>query len=83
MKTGFKETNVHRLAKFHKLSSKLTCMQSYIKQKNTELIVLLSRSEDVGIRGAKTYVYRHQRELKETTTLCFPVDSILAIDEMA
>ncbi|KAA6397470.1 MAG: putative peptidase M28 [Streblomastix strix] len=58
-------------------------MQIRIQLKNTELVVLLTGSEEAGIRGTKAYVYRHQRELKETPTLCIAVDSIRDIDEMA
>jgi len=72
------------------LSGCLCCMsvlksleEAGIRFENTEVRVLLTGSEEAGLRGAKAYIKAHLEELKEKETVVIAVDTIRDIDDMA
>ncbi len=54
-----------------------------IRFENTEVRVLLTGSEEAGLRGAKAFVKAHSAELKEIETVVIAVDTIRDLKDMA
>lgn len=50
---------------------------------NTEVRVILSGSEEAGLRGAKAYAKAHENELKETETVVVACDTMRDLKDMA
>ena len=50
---------------------------------NTEVVVILSGSEEAGLRGAKAYVKAHAAELKEIETVVVACDTMRDLKDMA
>ncbi len=53
-----------------------------ISFENTEVQYLITGSEEQGLRGSKTYVKKHLKELKETETVFFGLESFRDLDDM-
>lgn len=54
-----------------------------IEFENTELVMICSGSEEAGLRGAKAYVKRHEKELKEIPTAVVALDTFRDLEDMA
>lgn len=54
-----------------------------IRFENTEVIAMTSGCEEAGLRGAHAYIKRHKKELEETTTVFFGMDTLTDFDDMA
>lgn len=54
-----------------------------IRFENTEVIAMTSGCEEAGLRGANAYTKRHKKELEETTTVFFGMDTLTDFDDMA
>lgn len=54
-----------------------------VRFENTEIRVILSGSEEAGLRGAKAYVSAHEKELKEIETVVVACDTMRDIKDMA
>lgn len=50
---------------------------------NTEVRVILSGSEEAGLRGAKAYAKAHEKELKEIETVVIACDTMRDLKDMA
>jgi hypothetical protein len=51
--------------------------------KHTRLIVLSVDAEEAGLRGARAYVERHRKELLETKTYVFNMDTLYRLDSIS
>ncbi|MBE6719362.1 MAG: Zn-dependent exopeptidase M28 [Ruminococcaceae bacterium] len=49
----------------------------------TELMVICSGSEEAGLRGAKAYAKRHEKELKDIPSICIGLDTFRDLEDMA
>ena len=49
----------------------------------TELMVICSGSEEAGLRGAKAYAKRHEKELKDIPTAVIGLDTFRDLEDMA
>lgn len=49
---------------------------------NTDVCCLLSGAEESGLRGAKAYAKRHQKELKEIETVFISLDTMREIEQL-
>lgn len=72
------------------LSGCLSCMsvikimeENDIRFENTEVRVILSGSEEAGLRGAKAYAKAHEDELKEIETVVVACDTMRDLKDMA
>ncbi len=72
------------------LSGCLSCMsvlklldESGIRFENTEVRVILSGSEEAGLRGAKAYAEAHKHELREIETVVVACDTMRDLKDMA
>lgn len=72
------------------LSGCLCCMsvlkslhEADVRFENTETAVLLTGSEEAGLRGAKAFVKAHSDELKEVETVVIAADTIRDLKDMA
>lgn len=72
------------------LSGCLACMsvlkhleEGNVRFKNTEVRVILSGSEEAGLRGAKAYAKAHEAELKEIETVVVACDTMRDLKDMA
>ncbi len=72
------------------LSGCLSCMsvlkllaESDARFENTEVRVILSGSEEAGLRGAKAYAKAHEKELKEIETVVVACDTMRDLKDMA
>ena len=72
------------------LSGCLACMtvlkhlaESDVRFENTEVKVILSGSEEAGLRGAKAYAKAHEKELKEIETVVVACDTMRDLKDMA
>lgn len=54
-----------------------------IEFENTELVMICSGSEEAGLRGAKAYAKRHEKELKEIPTAVVAMDTFRDLETMA
>lgn len=54
-----------------------------IRFENTEVRVILSGSEEAGLRGAKAYAKAHEKELKEIETIVVACDTMRDLKDMA
>lgn len=54
-----------------------------IRFENTEVQVILSGSEEAGLRGAKAYAKAHEKELKEIETVVVACDTMRDLKDMA
>lgn len=54
-----------------------------IRFENTEVRVILSGSEEAGLRGAKAYAKAHEKELKEIETVVVACDTMRDLKDMA
>ncbi len=54
-----------------------------IRFENTEVRVILSGSEEAGLRGAKAYAKAHEKELKEIETVVIACDTMRDLKDMA
>lgn len=54
-----------------------------VEFENTELVVMLSGSEEAGLRGAKAYVKAHKEELLATDTAVIALDTFRDLKDMA
>ncbi len=50
---------------------------------HTEVVCMLSGSEEAGLRGAKAYVKKHKSELEEIPTICIGLDTFRDLEHMA
>lgn len=50
--------------------------------KNTEVCCLLTGSEEAGLRGAKAFAKKHQKEFKEVETVAITLDTMREIEQM-
>ncbi len=57
--------------------------ESDVRFENTEVRVLLTGSEEAGLRGAKDYAEKHQEELKEIETIVVACDTMRDLEHMA
>jgi hypothetical protein len=53
-----------------------------VRFENTEVAVLLSGSEEAGLRGAKAFAKRHHKELKEVETIFISLDTMTDTDQL-
>ncbi len=72
------------------LSGCLACMsvlklldEGDVRFENTEVRVILSGSEEAGLRGAKAYAKAHEAELKEIETVVVACDTMRDLKDMA
>lgn len=72
------------------LSGCLGCMsvlkhleEAGVRFENTEVRVILSGSEEAGLRGAKAYAKAHAKELKEVETIVVACDTLRDLKDMA
>ncbi len=72
------------------LSGCLSCMavlklleESGIRFENTEVKVILSGSEEAGLRGAKAYAEAHKNELRDIETVVVACDTMRDLKDMA
>ncbi|MBR5441786.1 MAG: M20/M25/M40 family metallo-hydrolase [Clostridia bacterium] len=72
------------------LSGCLCCMsvlkhlaENDVRFENTEVRVILSGSEEAGLRGAKAYAKAHESELKEIETVVVACDTMRDLKDMA
>lgn len=72
------------------LSGCLACMsviklmeENDIRFENTEVRIILSGSEEAGLRGAKAYAKAHEKELKEIETVVVACDTMRDLKDMA
>lgn len=49
---------------------------------NTEVCCLIAGAEEAGLRGAKAYAKRHQKELKEIETVFISMDTMREIEQL-
>ena len=54
-----------------------------LKLKNTEIYFMVTGSEEAGLRGAKAFVKKHERELKEIETIMIAIDTFADIEYLA
>lgn len=54
-----------------------------VRFENTEVRVILSGSEEAGLRGAKAYAKAHEKELKEIETVVIACDTMRDLKDMA
>ena len=54
-----------------------------VRFENTEVRVILSGSEEAGLRGAKAYAKAHEKELKEIETIVVACDTMRDLKDMA
>lgn len=54
-----------------------------VRFENTEVRVILSGSEEAGLRGAKAYAKAHEAELKEVETVVIACDTMRDLEDMA
>lgn len=54
-----------------------------LKLKNTEVYFMVTGSEEAGLRGAKAFVKKHGRELKEIETIAIAIDTFTDIEYLA
>lgn len=54
-----------------------------IELESTELVSICSGSEEAGLRGAKAYARRHEKELKEIPTTVIALDTFRDLEDMA
>jgi Zn-dependent M28 family amino/carboxypeptidase len=57
--------------------------ESDVRFENTEVRVILSGSEEAGLRGAKAYAKEHECELKEIETVVIACDTMRDLKDMA
>lgn len=54
-----------------------------VRFENTELVVICSGSEEAGLRGAKAYAKRHEKDLKDIPTAVVALDTFRDLETMA
>lgn len=54
-----------------------------IRMENTQVVCLITGSEEAGLRGAKDYVKRHKKEMQDIPTICLGLDTFRDIEHMA
>ncbi|MBQ9227682.1 MAG: M20/M25/M40 family metallo-hydrolase [Eubacterium sp.] len=54
-----------------------------VKFENTEVVVVCSGSEEAGLRGAKAFSKKHEKELKEIPTAVVALDTFRDLEDMA
>lgn len=54
-----------------------------IRLENTEIVFLVTGSEEAGLRGAKAYAKRHNKRLKEIPTAFVAIDTIRDLEHLA
>ena len=57
--------------------------ENSVRFENTEVCVMLTGSEEAGLRGAKAYAKAHQKELKEIETVVVACDTMRDLEYMA
>ena len=57
--------------------------ESDVRFENTDVCVLLTGSEEAGLRGAKAYAEAHEKELKEIETVVVACDTMRDLEYMA
>ena len=57
--------------------------ESDVRFENTDVQVLLTGSEEAGLRGAKAYAETHEKELKEIETVVVACDTMRDLEYMA
>ena len=57
--------------------------ESDVRFENTDVCVLLTGSEEAGLRGAKAYAEKHEKELKEIETVVVACDTMRDLEYMA
>lgn len=57
--------------------------ESDVRFENTEVRVILTGSEEAGLRGAKDYAEKHEKELKEIETVVVACDTMRDLEYMA
>ncbi len=57
--------------------------ESDVRFENTEVCVMLSGSEEAGLRGAKAFAKKHEKELKEIETVVVACDTMRDLEYMA
>lgn len=65
------------------MSTMKAIAEAGIELENTELVVILSGSEEAGLRGAKDYAKRHEAEMKEIPTIAIGLDTFRDIQDIA
>lgn len=54
-----------------------------VRFENTEVVALLSGSEEAGLRGAKAYAKRHRQEMLDVDTVSIALDTFRDLDYLA
>ena len=57
--------------------------ENNIEFENTEVRIMLTGSEEAGLRGAKNYAEMHEKELKEIETVVIACDTMRDLKDMA
>ncbi len=65
------------------MSTLKTLAEADIRFEHTEVVVLLSGSEEAGLRGAKAYAKRHKEELLATETVVLGLDTFRDLKDLA
>ncbi len=54
-----------------------------VQLKNTEFMVVLSGSEEAGLRGAKRFAAKHKEEMQDVETIIIPFETLREIDQLS
>ncbi|MCR4925949.1 MAG: Zn-dependent exopeptidase M28 [Clostridiales bacterium] len=65
------------------MSTMKAIAEANIELENTELVVILSGSEEAGLRGAKAYVKAHKADMQDVPTVAIGLDTFRDIKDIA
>lgn len=65
------------------MSTMKAIAEANVRFENTELCVIISGSEEAGLRGAKAYVAAHKDELKQIPTVAIGLDTFRDLKDIA
>ena len=57
--------------------------QEKIALKNTEIVFLVTGSEEAGLEGARAFIKAHQPEWRDVETICIAIDTMCELEHLA